>query len=141
MFSPEKIRTAEVDHGIVIVDRKPWQTSWIQKSENCWCLVSRFDKGKVTTYFTEIPPKLSFGIHSENKPVKQEFEFYFTDKTVVSKKFQFEKFPDGAWGLVFSYDDTFVFDGKKLHDLTVSIFQEPDGAPGEIRYSLFKNYE
>ena len=90
---PSVLRASEVDGGIVIVDRKPWKISWVQEN-NHWVLIANFDKGTLRTYFKNQPPAKGFGLSINNKPIKQEFEFYF-GKKFTSINCQYEQ-----WALI-----------------------------------------
>lgn len=65
------------------------------------------------TYFKKNPPERGFGLSHENKPFKQEFEFYF-GKKFTSTKCEYEQWPDGAKGYSFTYEQRFERDKEKL---------------------------
>lgn len=134
------VNAAEVNHGVVIVDRKPWKMSWVQESENRWVLLANFDNGELRTYFKKAPPSKGFGLTTDNKPFKQEFKYYPSGKTFISKDCQFEQWPDGAKAYAFSYNDEFKMNGSKFSNSTTAVIEEVGNAPNEIRYSLFRTY-
>lgn len=128
---------AEEYKGFVIIDRKPWKTSWFQEN-GFWVLLARFDKGELKTYFKNAPPPSGLGIDSVNKPVKQEFRYFASGEVFTSKNSQYEQWPDGAKTWAFSYDCKIKLASGRLADgCTTAIIQEVKGIPNEIRYSLF----
>lgn len=134
------VSAAEEDKGLVVIDRKPWKTSWIEKS-NKWVLLVHFDKGELRTHFNKPPPVKGLGIELENKPSKQEFKYYPSGKTYSSKNSQFEQWPDGAKAWVFVYEDIdIVVEKIKFINCITAIIQEAEGAQDEIRYSFFKRF-
>lgn len=128
---------AEVDKGLVIIDNKPWKTSWIHEDGKAWVLIAQFDKGVLKTYFKKAPPNQGFGLSADNKPSKQILKFY-SGKEFVSTNCQFEQWPDGAKAYAFSYEDNFKRDGEKLMMGTTAIIEEVNGAENEIRYALYR---
>lgn len=141
LFNPilEKLHTSEVDKGFVILDRKPWKISWIQEDEQIWVLVANFDRAELRTYFTKAPPSKGFGLSHENKPIKQEFNFYFAGKFSTTNC-QYEQWPDGAKGYSFIYGQQFKRDGKKYTLETTAIIEEVGDAENEIRYAIYRDF-
>ncbi|MDP1608524.1 MAG: hypothetical protein Q8L98_04330 [Chlamydiales bacterium] len=132
------LNAAEENHGLMIVDQKPWKVSWVQKS-NQWILLVRFDKGELKTYFKKEPPSKGLGLDSENIPIKQELNYYPSGKTISSKNSQFEQWPDGAKCWAFTYSNSKInVDGNWFSDITTAIIQEVDGKSDEIRYVLWE---
>ncbi len=136
---PEHIYAAEIDGGLVIVDRKPWKISWVQENETCWVLLANFEKGELKTYFKKAPPKKGFGLTSDNKPVKQEFEFYFGEK-FTSTTSQYEQWPDGAKAWAFTFDGKIKRDNQTYRFGTTAVVEEVGGADNEIRYAIFREF-
>lgn len=141
LLSLTNLYTAEIDHGLVIIDRKPWKISWVQESENIWVLLARFDNGNLKTYFKNAPPSKGFGLTPANKPIKQEFEYYPSGKTFVTKEYSFEQWEDGAKAYSFSYKNKFKMDGNEFDVGTTAIIEEVDVTPNEVRYSIFRVYQ
>lgn len=137
-FIPGQIHAAEVDGGLVIVDRKPWKISWVQEEKN-WVLIAKFDKGTLKTYFNNAPPTKGFGLSSNNKPIKQEFDFYHGQK-FTSTNCQYEQWQDGAKCWAFTYKQKFRRNGHKLEFGTTAVIEEVGEAENEIRYSILKDF-
>lgn len=134
------LHAAEVDSGIVIVDRKPWKVSWIEKDEKTWVLLADFDEGELRTHFKQPPPKTGFGLDRTNKPTKQEFEFFGGQK-FVSTTCQYEQWPDGAKAWAFTFDDKFKRDNQTFRFGTTAVVEEVGDADNEIRYAIFREFE
>ena len=139
-FVPGQINAVEEDKGLVIVDRKPWKISWVQENEKTWILIANFEKGTLRTYFKKEPPEKGLGLSRDNKPYKQEFEFYF-GKKFISTNCQYEQWPDGAKAYAFAYQQKFERDGKKFELATTAVIEEVGDAENEVRYSIFRVYE
>lgn len=135
-FFPTYGNAAEIDHGVVVVDRKPWKISWIEE-DNHWILLANFDKGTLKTYFNNAPPEKSFGLSRHKKPTRQELEFYFGLK-FTSTDCQYEQWPDGAKAYSFKYEQKLQRGNEKFNAVTTAIIEECDRAENEIRYSLFR---
>lgn len=135
IFCLTTANTAEVDNGIVIVDRKPWKISWIQEGKD-WILIAHFDKGTLKTYFKDEPPAKGFGLSRNKKPTKQEFESYLGKFT--STNCQYEQWPDGAKAYAFKYKQIVEREGQKCNFGTTAVVEEVGEAENEIRYSLFR---
>jgi len=134
--SPNVLHAAEENNGLVVIDRKPWKTSWFEE-DGYWILSTMFEKGQLKTYFKKSPPRKGLGVDSSNKPLKQEFYYYPTGKTYVSKKSQYEQWPDGAKAWAFSYDDKIRSEkGPLYRKCTTAIIEEVGNEPDEIRYAL-----
>lgn len=133
----QQIYSTEVDKGLVIIDNKPWKTSWVKENDKIWVLVAHFEKGELKTYFTKAPPTTGFGLSSENKPIKQELVFH-SGKSFTSTVCEFEQWPDGAKAYSFKFDEKFEREGKKLELGTTAIIEEVGSAENEIRYAIFK---
>lgn len=140
MFSVYHLYSEEVDHGFVIVDRKPWKVAWVKEDNNTWVLVANFDKGESRTYFKKAPPEKGLGLAHDNQPIKQEFKFYFGEK-FTSTACQFEQWPDGCKAYGFTYNKKFSRGGENFFLGVISIIQEINGAEDEIRYSIYRNFE
>lgn len=141
LFNPFQIaiNAEEVDNGLVIVDRKPWKTSWVQEEKN-WILIAHFDAGSLKTYFKNAPPAKGFGLSANKKPIKQEFEFH-SGKKFTSTNSQFEQWPDGAKAYAFTYEEKLERGNNKYQFGTTAIIEEVDGNENEIRYSIFRTYK
>lgn len=133
-----ELNAAEEDNGLIILDRKPWKISWVMESENEWVLLAHFDKGELRTYFKKAPPSKGLGLSTNNKPIKQEFKYYPSGQTFISKNGQFEQWQDGAKVYAFKYDKKFKANGNKFSASTTAIIEEVDGAPDEIRYAIYR---
>lgn len=130
---------AEIDKGLVVIDNAPWKTSWVQESNHEWVLSVHFDKGELKTHFKKAPPYKGLGLSADNRPIKQEFVYYPSGKTYISRKSQFEQWPDGAKTWAFSYDNIAISTEEgKFRGCTTAIIQEVGGSEDEIRYALYK---
>lgn len=131
--------SGEIDKGLVVIDNAPWKTSWVQESDHDWVLSVHFDKGELKTYFKKAPPSKGLGLSVDNQPIKQEFIYYPSCKIYVSRKSQFEQWPDGAKAWTFSYENIAIpTENGKFMDCTTAIIQEIGGSEDEIRYALFR---
>ena len=93
------------------------------------------------TYFKRRPPhKKGFELSHSNKPVKQEFEFYFGQK-FTSTNCQYEQWPDGAKCYAFKYEQKFERDGSKFEFGTTAVVEEVGEAENEIRYAIFRDFK
>jgi hypothetical protein len=129
--------SAEIDKGLVVIDNAPWKTSWVKESNHEWVLSVYFDKGELKTYFKKAPPSKGLGLSADNQPIKQEFVYY--GKTHVSRKSQFEQWPDGAKAWAFSYENIAIStDNGKFRSCTTAIIQEVGDSEDEIRYALYR---
>lgn len=127
---------AEKNHGLVIIDGKPWKISWFDE-DGYWVLSAMFEKAQLKTYFKKAPPRKGLGIGASNRPVKQTFYYYPTGETYTSKDCQFEQWHDGGKAWAFSYDDKIRSEKKPLYrSCTTAIIEEVGGEPDQIRYSL-----
>lgn len=139
-LAPTAINAAEEDKGFLIIDRKPWKISWVKENERTWILTANFEKGTLRTYFKKEPPEKNFGLSHDNKPYKQELEFYSGIK-FESTDCQYEQWPDGAKAYAFKYEQKFERNGAKLELTTTGIIEEVGNAENEIRYAMYKIYE
>lgn len=128
---------SEIDHGILIVDRKPWKISWVENKDNDWVLLANFDKLEIRTFFKHPPPETGFGLSHKNKPYKQEISFYL-GKKFSSTDCQYEQWPDGAKAVSFIYKNKLEREGEVLELTNTAVIEEVNGAKNEIRYTLYK---
>jgi len=140
LFFPISSYSKETNTIMFIIDRKPWKMNWIEASKNNWVLEAYFDKGVVKTYFKQAPPSKGMGLSYKNKPIKQEFIYYPSDQTFVSKNFKYEQWPDGAKTYSCKYEKSFKIKNDKFDSIVITLVEEVGTAPHEVRYALFRQF-
>jgi hypothetical protein len=108
-----------------LIETKPRSTFW-SKSDSSWILFTLFEQAEVKTFFRTAPPETGVGISPEYTPVKQEFYLHASKESLVTRACTFIQHLDGtkSWG--FSYDGSFVQDGKTYTNLSVIMTEKPE---------------
>lgn len=141
------LTASEKDFGFFIQNNEPYSLFWNRGIDENWALIAYYEGGaKLTTYFKEKPhtDKFQIGLHPDNLPYKQVFEYRPTGKTYESKKFEYAQHENGLKICSFYYDKKFSISGNKFVDIEGSIVERPknfidnDLPKSEVRYCLWK---